>query len=361
MKTMMTFSSQILIIFTMILSLFSPSASANFVCSPGPGGSETPIQTVRNFFWMAVGFPGNTEYQCFTQGLALIQDMVPKVGLIGDIQDLRTTINQAIINDRGSGTSCLTIPNSGSYTISSGITITYQVPLNTIPLTFPNGGNTYQKRIRYENTAKNLTSTLEFNCTSEQILVKTWLNLSNGPQYRVVYYDNSTSTKYIDFYFYDDRNFSDRLNLAIAIRVYPATETFKFWVSRSGYNPSSGNSFSAYRFTSTANYNTQKASFHYHDVSNEGRTLANYTGLTDINGIGISSVYAPDGSGGPGATSADPRQGCADHFSVATNNISSATLCAGLALEAPPNMAFGSSFSMQSVQENMLTGIQNIQ
>lgn len=197
----------------LVLSLIlSPATWPAFVCKPGSGGtSETPIQTVRNFFWMAVGFPGATEYSCFHEGDSGRQAIVSQNGIIGDINTVRAIANTALSQDLGPSSSCSNIPSSGSYSYSSNETITYQSPSNSIPVTYPGGGGSYDKRIRYVNTSNNTTVFFEFTCSLDRMMAKVSKNINGSGkwQYIIAYFDNTTTTKYIDFYFYDDENLSD--------------------------------------------------------------------------------------------------------------------------------------------------------
>lgn len=331
--------------------IFLPPANlwAAFLCEPV--GGESPIQTIRNFFWIAVGAPGTAEYNCIIHNSSTLESIIPRVGFVGQLEAIRSNLSQSLYSILGSDTTCAKLPTSGYSIIGQGETVYYETPLNTVPATFPGAGVAYQKRLRYVNTLTNTTAKFEFNCGQDRMMGKRTKTFTSGKTFSVVtFYDNTTAQKYIDVYFFDDQNVSnDKLLMALAFRVNSAANTFELWQTRTGYNPDSANAFQAYRFSANVNYSTQSTSIHYHDISGmAGTTLANYTAVTNINSTSVVGVSAP-GNG----NQYDFKQGCSTDFNIASNTILVTNLCAGLPLSAPPATAFGDTFSMQSVQSNL--------
>jgi hypothetical protein len=338
-------------LFLILLTLFlRPLDSKAFVCD---SNDESPIQTVRNFYWILMGFPGTEEYNCVTQNDSTLQSVIKSSGLVGEIELLRVDISSALVKKYGSSTTCAAIPSSGSTVIGPGKTLYFETPQQTIPATFPSAGGSYQKRIRYVNTSTNETVKFEFDCENQRMYSYKSKTFTSTSFKIVVFYDNTTSVKYIDTYLHDDGNMAtgQDLSKAVILRVTPTTNKFEMWQTRTGYK--TDNSFQSYRFTTHANYSTQQSSLHYNDLSGIGLTTANYNAHPEINSIVVTALNAPDGSGGGGGGSDSLRQGCATDFSIKARDITSNALCAGLALSQPPNTAFGDSMSMQSVHQNL--------
>lgn len=349
-----------------LLPFNGPTATKAFNCP----ANETPIQTVRYFFWMATGFPGQEEYTCVTQGLASAEALLPITGFVGDIEAKRSWLSTMVTRKLGTSTTCATLPSSGSSVIGTGQTVYYETPQNTIPATFPGGGATYEKRLRYVNTVTGEETKFEFNCSNERIMANRTMTLTNGEFRVVTYYDNTSTTKYVDFYMQDDNNIiGSNLVIAVALRIDSTTETFQYWQVRAGYDPDDAScgvscNFDAYRFNAHANYSSQVVSIHYQDISGGHYQLNNYLTFPDINSTSVSAVgHPPDGSGGGGST--EERQGCAADFSVESINITDDDTCGpavnaaypNLPLNAPPATAFGGIFSFQDVWQNLETQI----
>ena len=229
----------------------------------------------------------------------------------------------------------------------------FETPQQTIPATYPGAGGSYQKRIRYVDTSKSETIKFEFNCENQRMFAYKTKSFGSTSFKVVTFYDNTTSEKYVDTYFYDYRNMesTQELSKAVVLRIDSSAQKFKMWETRTGFR--TDNSFASYRFTTHSNYSTQQTSIHYSDLSGANLTTANYNTHADINSSSVTALNAPDGSGAGGGGSDSPRQGCATDYSIKTNTITSNALCAGLALSAAPNTAFGDSMTIKSVHENL--------
>lgn len=330
-------------------SLFSSISHAAFVCEPG--GTEGPLQTVRNFYWMAMGFPGTTEYACFHRNDDTIKAIVGQDGLVGRINGIREYVVEKIIAREGSSITCQTVPTSGSFSISGTETLTYQTATQTPPSSFTHT-TAYDKRVRYQNTGTGRDAIFEFHCDRSSMMAKITDTLDGGDQTIVVFYDGeNSSAKQLDFYMYDQGNFGNNLKMAVVTRTNG--NEFSLWTTRSG--GTNAGDVEPYRFAVKSDFTTGAATIFYHDVANKGLTTGNYTAETGINDVDVTSAVAPNGG-----AQYDKRHGCASSFSIETSTIASAAECTGLAIDATPNNAFGSSMSMQSIEQNLAAGVSGI-
>lgn len=342
------------------------SEVVDFVCKPG--GSESIIQTARNFYYVSAGFPGADEYTCFgdfdesgvvgntEQEVAVARALGGQAGLIGKMDTLRSYLIEAMLAARPTITSCADVPTSGSDTISTTESITYGTPVRTPPASFPLT-TTYDKKMVYTNTDSTSENfgviDFEFHCDLASQMAKYYRDIDGDgtdDQFVAVYYHGETATKYIDFFFYDENVSSNNLNLAVISRANTTDKTLNLWMTRTGINPTT-QGFSAYRFAVASNYDTQAASIFYQDIAGEGLTSSDYTSYPNIDSVAVVGDEAP---GEQNSTSNGLKQGCYPNFSVAGQSVTSTDLCTGLTPGEGPALLSG-TLSFQSVQQNLAT------
>lgn len=109
-------TKKIFLLLFLFVTQISNTAVVDFVCQPG--GSESPLQTLRNFFYMAMGFPGSTEYACFldfdesgtvgdtTRETSIATHIGGESGLVGKMDGLRSRVVNAIVAAKPEITAC---------------------------------------------------------------------------------------------------------------------------------------------------------------------------------------------------------------------------------------------------------------
>lgn len=344
--------TKVALVFSILLGCvgiaYAQVSAQNFECKPN--GVESPVQTLRNFFWVATGFPGANEYACFHEENAGIKALVGSDGLIGRINSIRDTVVNAIVAT-GQAAQCADVPTTGTIQMSATETLTFGVASRKPPTNFPLT-ETYHKKVVYSNSSNSRVADFEFHCGRASMMVKVTETLGNGPQTMVVFYDgersSTNSSKYITFFLRDQGNFEAELNLGLSL-VVNDNGKYDIWMARSGLNAI--NQFAGYRFTAAGNSNASQLSLHYHDVSNDGLTNANYTSATDIDSDGVVGAVAPKDAG---SNPAQQAQGCAASYNTITNNITSDALCPGLSPAQHPRdtLTSGSKMSMRWMQES---------
>lgn len=302
---------------------------------------ESPLQTLRNFFFMAFGFPGTTDYENFHQGSADLQELVSEDGLIGRIEGIRSYVVDAIVANDTSITSCSDVPSTGSFEVAAdSVTITFGTPVLSPAADWPKTG-TYDKRILYSNSSSGRTAIFEFYCDYNGMMALIESEPNAGKkQYLGIFFDGETSNRHIEFNFFDDKNFdtSEEIYLMMNVRMNTETQTFQNWLSRSGLSTDS--SYRGYRYVAHANYSTQQASFHRHDVS-DGFTKAQYEALTGYDDTSVSTGVSPNEG-----EANDYKKGCAANFDTPRSSITTADTCSGLDLSSPPTPSIDSTGAM---------------
>lgn len=332
---------------------YAHMAAQSLVCKPG--GSETPIQSLRLFFWIAAGFPSEEAYACFHEDIQERKDIVDMDGLIGRINTIRTEVVQAIL--AAGYTNCLGLPEDGTQIpLSNKGTLTFGVPSRKPPTNFP-VTETYHKKVTFvSNSNPSRKAEFEFHCGRSSMMVK-FEDASGGKSQKMsVFYDGERdlgSEKYISFFLHDEGNLGDEVNMWLSLIIHDGG-VYNLWITRTG--ETSGD-FAGYRFAATGDVNTGKASVFFRDVSGL-YTMGDYQTDPERGSIDVSSTNAPADATNKG----DTAQGCVSDFNVQPSSITSNALCSGLSLSAHPQntLETGSKMSLLWVQDAFPTWLSGL-
>lgn len=322
---------------------------------------DSPIQTMRMFSWMIVGFPDSDSYDDTMQGNEDAQDLIPEDGMVSVIDDIRKKVSTAA--DSEGIKKCADAPSSGKIKMSNG-TLTWAKPKYSSPDTFASEGDKYEKALTYVNKDETTEVRFEFFCKTQAMLaILSTLDDGDIVNKYAFYYERPSSKEVnADFFLIDPTGIINGGDgtLELAFMMHKSKTNLEAWVTRTGEE---SNGSLGYRYAINRSIADENLSYFITEVGtqNEGIATATWEAKDAVNSEAVSGGVASSTAG----TSNDvfgPEQGCADGWDFVRSTQTSSDLCEDLDLSKGPTPAFDSDgdMSLGWVRANLESAIEDL-
>jgi len=298
---------------------------------------ESPIQTMRMFSWITVGFPDSDTYDETLSETEGAEDIVPQDGMVGRIEAIKDDVVEMAV--AAGIESCEEAPTSGTLESDNG-TITWTTPTLTSPDSFPTGGQKYDIALTYEAEDGSLNARFEAICNTDA-MAAVFDNLEDGETAvkNAFFFERDADNEdemYADFFMSDPDGMlnggSGSLELGFLMRT--TEDTMQAWVTRTGEGD--GGSL-GYRYAINKDIDGDDLSYFIVEVATQegGVSSAVWNAKDAVNSAAVDGGVASS-SAGTSDTVFGPEQGCADGWDFTRSTQTSADTCDDLDLEEAP-------------------------